>query len=292
MIDFNGILRLPADWVVYAVEPKTEALNVRARIDSKPTILCHCEHRSTWERNGSLDRTYTGHPVAGRRLELALEIQKYRCKRCRTIYVPDQPPRGMLPGFRIDVANFALRHSVTAAAREYKISRERVQRAMDHIVEERLAIRQTLPPRYIGIDDTLISGSRRAIVLDIERKVYLDILEGYSRGHVADYIQSNYTLWRETLCAVVIDPYKAYRLALVDVCPEVPVILDRFHVMKIVLDALDKYLSDYSQKHRLKGLRVLNKPTSPAAQELRLRYPQHQEMFYAVDYVQDRKSVV
>lgn len=94
------------------------------------------------------------------------------------------------------------------------------------------------PPRVLGIDDFSIrKGQRYATGFhDLDRHTTIEVADGRTQAAVQPVLEALNA--QETIAVVSMDMAKAYRAAVQEVVPEAAIVVDKFHVIKRVGEAV------------------------------------------------------
>lgn len=278
-------LGLPDSWAYRGVEVRDGVVVVHARLEQRPPATCKCEGLPEWRSGGMARRLFRTFPLGGLPAVIALDYRRYRCGACAQVVTPDLPLGRLTEAFEQEVAEYALRHTSSETCRTYALGREIVRRRLDGEIERRLAVRQPPAPEVVGIDDTMMAGARRAVLVDVGRKAHIDILPGYATQDVAQVLADYRPQWEGRLRCAVIDPYQPYRLAIVRAWPELPVVLDRYHAAMQINQAVKRFAAAYKGANRVRGAaRLFGPALSP---ERRADWETHHPQLLAVyDYAQ------
>lgn len=121
------------------------------------------------------------------------------------------------------------------------------------------------PIRVLGIDEISTRKGHRhfvCVIADIDRKRVIEVLENRLKDTVSAYLRGLPESVRKSLRYVSIDMWEGYYQAVVEALPKrVKVVVDRFHVMKQLNEALTKCRREIQRgmpkeaRDALKGLR-------------------------------------
>ena len=104
--------------------------------------------------------------------------------------------------------------------------------------------RRVIPPvRRLGIDETaFLRGQGNYVLLlhDLDRHEVIEVLPDRRKETLKTYLEEHRDDVFAGLEAVCIDMWKPYKQAVQAVFPDVAIVVDRFHVMQHVSDALDE----------------------------------------------------
>lgn len=102
---------------------------------------------------------------------------------------------------------------------------------------------RVIPPvRRLGIDETAFLGGRGNYVLllhDLDRHEVIDVLRDRRKETLKTYLEGHREEVFAGLEAVCIDMWKPYKQAVDALFPKVEIVVDRFHVMQHMSEALD-----------------------------------------------------
>jgi len=206
--------------------------------------------------------------VAGMKLVLRYDIRRLSCPRCKLVKV-EQVPWGVTSSwftfpFEDHVAYLAQRSDQTTVSTSMRIGWETVGAIVQRVVARR---RQGDPLdglTIIGVDELSYRRHHQyvTVVVDhVSRRIV------WAReGKDADTLKAFFAELGETRCAkleaVTIDMSGAYIKAVTEVSPQAQIIFDRFHVQRLVQDAVDEVRRDEvraatseAERKQLKGTR-------------------------------------
>lgn len=113
------------------------------------------------------------------------------------------------------------------------------QKAQEQL-REKVIVPQTVQTRFIGLDE-FSKGKQHnygVVLVDLERNKIVDIADGGKTKKAAQGLLAKVNLQKVKACCI--DMWKPFRDACQEVLPQVLVVVDCFHVVKCVNDALDK----------------------------------------------------
>ena len=227
--------RLPPNVTIVDSVLHQGVIALQALYEHRPTTQdpCACEDGApTWQSSGYGSHTYRAPPVGGRPVIMVVEYKAWRCKHCG-VSCPHGLPRGSVTEeFGRMIGEYTLRHPATEAARHFHVERQLASEWGDVVMDERLAALEVLPPEYLGLDDTKLAGARRLMVVDIPRARHIEILEGYGRAAATTYLRDRAPEWTGVTRAVVIDQWESFRQAVLSAWPDLPIVLDKFHIAR------------------------------------------------------------
>jgi transposase len=122
--------------------------------------------------------------------------------------------------------------------------------------------RQVAPVRHLGIDEiSKEKGHRRYLLLlyDLDTHEVIDVLQDRLKETLVTYLKEHKEDLFHELQGVCTDMWPKYKDAVHTVFPSMPVVVDRFHVIQQMNDAVEdrrrevqRTISDEEEKHRCK----------------------------------------
>jgi len=207
--------------------------------------------------------------VAGVRCELRYSIRRVQCPKCgvKVERVPwAEPDSGFTERFEDFVALLAQRTDKTTVANLLRIAWASVGRIIERVVRryggEPAARVHGL--RRIGIDELSYRKGHKyvTIVTDLDAHRIVWVVEGRKAKDLDGFFDALGPKGVAALEVAAIDMSKAFQAALRQRAPHVDVVFDRFHVQKLVHDAIDELrrglvakATDPAQKEALKKTR-------------------------------------
>lgn len=212
------------------------------------------------KRNGTRKRQVRDLPEHGQNVGLLIVAQKYQCLECGYAWnhhfdtIDDNGK--MTKRMRDYIATQALKKPFRPIAEELSLSLNTVKNAfLDYT--DTLALKYELhAPTVLGIDENHLGGNYRAVFTDVENRLILDILPKRNKKVVQQWLQ--FLPDKQRVKCVTMDMWIPYREAVHEVLPNVPIVIDKFHVIKELNSALEQIrrrLRASMSKDERRGLR-------------------------------------
>lgn len=87
-----------------------------------------------------------------------------------------------------------------------------------------------IAPEVLGLDETMLQGKYRGMYVDIKGGRIIDMTEDRKKATVIDWIDN--LPQKERIKCVTIDMRGDYKDAVKNVLPEIPIVIDKFHVFE------------------------------------------------------------
>jgi len=130
----------------------------------------------------------------------------------------------------------------TAAGRMFRVSWRTVGRIVERVVSRKLSKDRFDGLEFIGIDETSYKRGHRymTVVVNLMTGRVVWMGEGKSAGTLASFFEELGPRRCERLRMVAMDMTGAYKTAIDECVPHVDIVYDRYHVVKLLLDAIDE----------------------------------------------------
>lgn len=167
---------------------------------------------------------------------------------------PQIPPRARTTRrFRAHLARRAKRVAVSHVASEEHASWWLVWRSITEAAQ--LTPADPSAVHRLGIDEASFGRGLRfhTAFVDLDRPRLLDLVPGRTKGSVTGRVNARPPERRAGIAEVVIDPFDAYRQGVEEALPQVKLIVDKFHAVRLAnqaLDAVRRRLQREAGRHR------------------------------------------
>lgn len=172
---------------------------------------------------------------------LSVDTRRFRCKSCgKTFYefLPDvDSKRSMTVRLKSWLEKRSLRHPFTHLAEETGVSNTTIREVFDDYSER---LRETFrfeTPEVLGIDEVHLIRRPRAVITNIPACFVVEMLPDRNKTTVVRYLAGLPD--RGRIRCVAIDMWRPYHEAVREALPGIPVVVDKFHVVKMANAALD-----------------------------------------------------
>jgi transposase len=171
-----------------------------------------------------------GHPVL-----LLLTRRRWRCGNCDHVFGESLPSVGryqrMTMRYEAALYRGLRRRPTTAVAQEEQLSPSRLQRILERRGDEEVAARPPAVPRLLGVDEFAAKRGHvyNTVFADLETHRIVEIVETREIKPVREYLKTLAT----TVEAVAIDLSEPFRKAVRQALPDVMIVADKFHVIRL-----------------------------------------------------------
>jgi transposase len=217
-----------------------------------------CGRETTKEHERRLQRK-RDRKIRDKPVFLTLIKRRFRCPWCQKVFTEADEVFGTRrrssQRLRCYLGEEALHQTVRRVALRENVGEGLVRRCVAEEIGQRLDVTEsTEAPELMGLDEFSVRKGHMyhtAICNLTDRKV-MAVVEGKGRQKLEDYL--NKIQSPERVKAVAMDMHEPFRQAVQMCLPEAKVVVDKFHVIRHVNDALDKVRS-WCQGGRHKGIK-------------------------------------
>jgi transposase len=208
-------------------------------------------------KHGKRKHVYADTPMHGMPVRVEIERQRYRCQSCGTVIVPNIPSfdeKRIVTKRLIDfIQGRCFNNTFTLLANETGLAINTIKAiALDYTEElETSVFRET--PRLLGLDEVMISGGYRAVMVNLEMNTLFDIHDNRKLASMRQYFEKLKD--KENIEWVCADMWEPYKVLISEQIPQAKLVIDRFHVIKMASKAMEqirkKLQSELSHSERL-----------------------------------------
>lgn len=253
---FTGLDVLGLEVTGQRLEPGRAVLSCRVLAPDDWCRECGCAGRY----RDSVVRRLAHEPFGWRPTVLHVVVRRYACTGCSRVWRQDTTtaaePRAKLSRAAVTwaLAGLVTQHlSVARLAEALDVAWHTANTA---VLAEGARVLIADPARFdgvavIGVDEHVWRHTRRGekyvtVVIDLTPirdgtgpARLLDMVEGRSKQAFTAWLQSRPQAWRDAVEVVAMDGFTGFKTATVDQLPDAVAVMDPFHVVRLVGDAMD-----------------------------------------------------
>lgn len=214
---------------------------IEAEYTSQPANCPKCGVADTPYKHGVKPIKYRDSPIRGSAVIILANVQRYRCKHCKETFL--QPLTGIFPDMRMTqrcveyIETQCLRDTFVRIAEHIGCDAKTVRTVAGTYIDSMNAKFKPWLPEWLGIDETQIDGELRCIITDVVNRVPIDMLPTRDKDAVTTWL--NQFRNKRTVKGLAIDMWRPYKDAAQLVFPGLPVVIDKFHIVKMANKALE-----------------------------------------------------
>lgn len=168
--------------------------------------------------------------------------KRYRCKDCGGTFFHPLPwvddDHLATTRFVDRIAELALERSFSDLSREYGINEKTVRNIFYGRYKDDIDTTKFAQPEYMGIDELDIAGAARGVITNLSNNSAIEFLKDCSAKTFRAYFEQMPN--RDAVKGVSMDCTARYKHLIHDLFPNAKVVADKFHILKMAEDAVDK----------------------------------------------------
>ena len=228
-----------------AVDMKEFDDDYRFLVESTAPPPSHCPKCGTIPnlyKHGKKEQLFFDLPMHAKRVGLIIKRQRYKCRECNETFfenLPDMDVNRSVTNRLIDwIQEASLEKTFTSVAEEIGVDEKTVRNIFNDYVVELEAQTDFRTPKWLGIDEVHLLKNYRCVITDVKYKSVIDVLRKRNKDMVISYLSKLQDIDKIELVAM--DMWNPYRSAVKTVMPNTKIVIDKFHVVKLANEALEK----------------------------------------------------
>ncbi len=264
---FSAALGLIAPWTVVETRFDAAAKRLELKIDFAPGSRFACPEcqAAACPIHDTSEKTWRHHDFWQHQTYLTARVPRVRCERCgtRQVTVPwARPGSGFTLMMEALILELAKNMAVLPIARLLDVDDKTVWRVLEHYLEKAIKRIDASSVQQVGVDETSARKRHDYVTLffDLDQRRLLDVADGKDHRTIAHFTAfleqhgGSPDAIREVSC----DLSPAFQKGIREQLPQAAVTFDRFHVAKILGDAVDAVRrSEWRTDKTIKGTRYL-----------------------------------
>lgn len=234
-----NILNLTA-YTVLSVDHTDHDYHIKAETKAIPTHCPTCKSNNLVSF-GRREQLVKDLPMHGRRVGIYVSTRRMKCLPCAKTFSETLPEvdenRAMTSRLLDWVGKQAIRRTFTSIAEEVGITEGTVRGIFRDYINELERTVRFETPKWMGIDEIHLIKPR-GVITNIHNRTVAEVLRDRNKKTIADYLFRLKD--REYVQYVAMDMWRPYREAVQDVLPQANIVIDKFHVVKMANEAMEK----------------------------------------------------
>lgn len=251
-IDLHTLLNLP-ELAITSVEMTDEQLVVHCHNRLGEAICPSCL-RPTGEVKKYYRRTIRDLPITGRAVYLKLEERQFFCYDC-TRYFSERfsfvgPNRTTTIRYEAYLFDRCEKTPISQVAILENLCWSVVQAIYERQGRQHIASGEEV--RWLGIDELALRKGHKnyvCVLVDLERACVIDLLPDRKKAYLLSYFKQKGTAFCEQIEVFCCDMWDGFVNTATTLMPNALIVVDRFHVMGQLHQAIDKYRRALRRTH-------------------------------------------
>lgn len=231
-----------ADFRVLVAEEHDDDFHIQVELIVPPLQCVHCQHPKLY-RHETRPQLFMDLPIRAKRVGISVQRRRYRCRACRRTFYEPLPymheGHSMTTRLVSYIQHEALRRTFVSIADEVGLT-ETTIRALFHEFATNLQSR--IPETGVlalGIDELYLLRQYRCVLVDVQNHTIIDLLRDRTKESVLSYLRQLPNETQERITVVCTDMWASYHAAVHEVLPHAKLVVDKFHVLKLLSGCLE-----------------------------------------------------
>lgn len=244
---YAGLLGVAAPWEVSEVtrEPSLQRVTIRVAWPERTRPLCPtCGHPAAL--HDKRERRWRHLDAMGHEVQLVCAVPRCACEQHGILQVKvpwAEPGSRFTAAFEAQAVKvIEASRSLTQAADLLGLDWDSVQRILERAVERGLQRRTTERVRYVGLDEKSFGRGQDYVSLmtDLKGQRVLEVVAGRDTEQAVTLWESLPETQRSQIAAAAMDMGADFAAATRQAAPQAQIVHDKFHVSKLLNEAVDK----------------------------------------------------
>lgn len=251
-----NILNLPA-YAVIALEHNDHDYHIDAEV-KQPPVECPMCHSSNLVGFGRREQMVKDLPIHGKRVGIYVSTRRMQCRACNKTFsevLPEVDERRSMTKRLVDwIGKTAVKRTFSSIAEEIGVVEGTIRLIFkDYVAELEQTIRFETP-LWMGIDEIHLIKPR-GVITNIQNNTIVELLPNRNKDTVVRYL--HHLEGKELIQYVAMDMWAPYRDACKAVIPDARIVIDKFHVVKMANEAMEKVRKGLRSRLTIKQKRGL-----------------------------------
>lgn len=234
-----NILNL-ASYAVLSVDHTDHDYHIKAEVKDAPKRCYEC-HSSNVVGFGRREQLVKDLPIHGKRVGIYLNTRRMKCNECSKTFserLPEVDERRSMTRRLVDwIGKQAVRRTFSSIAEDVGVTEGTIRLVFKDYVSDVEKTFRFETPKWMGIDEIHLIKPR-GVITNIENNTILELLPNRNKDTVTNYL---YRLnGKEQIQYVAMDMWAPYRDACKVVLPNARIVIDKFHVVKMANEAMER----------------------------------------------------
>lgn len=235
----TNILNLP-DYKVVRVEENDHDYHITAEVSNPPAICVGCGS-GRMIGHGRNEQVIRDMPTHGKRVAIYVDTRRWRCVDCGKTFMETLPcvngKRDMTERLTSWIGQQSLKRTFASIAEETGLDEKTIRNIFRDYVAVLEAEFRFETPKWMGIDEIHLIKPR-GVITNIENNTVLDLLVNRNQDTIAKYLTG--LKGKDKIQYVAMDMWRPYKTAVNAVLPQAIVVIDKFHIVKMANEAMEK----------------------------------------------------
>ena len=227
-------------YTVTGIEENDHDYHISAETLNPPQSCPHC-HSDNLVGFGRREQMVKDLPMHGKRTGIYINTRRYRCRACtKTFYeaLPEVDGKRDMTKRLVDwLGKQAVKRTFASIADEVGCTEFTVRSVFGDYVNELEKTIRFETPKWMGIDEIHLIRPR-GVIANIQNNTIVELLPNRNKDTVMRFL--HHLDGKEHIQYVAMDMWQPYRDACMAVIPDAQIVIDKFHVVRMANDAIER----------------------------------------------------
>jgi transposase len=199
---------------------------------------CKTDRLTSW---GSREQLFKDLPMHGKRVGIYIDTKRFRCGACSKTFFESLPAlaenRQMTERLVKWIGQQSLKRTFMSLAEETGVVEGTIRNIFRDFINELEKTVRFETPKWMGIDEIHLIKPR-CVISNIQNNTVVDLLSNRNKDTVTKYLFNMEN--RDKVQYVAMAMWMPYRDAVETVLPDARIVIDKFHVVRMANDAIEK----------------------------------------------------
>lgn len=180
-------------------------------------------------------------PMHGKRVGIYFDTRRFRCNECRRTFLEKHPDFHVDRAMTVRLANWigqqSIRRTFSSLAEETGVVEGTIRNIFHDHVDELERTVKFATPVWMGIDEIYLIKPR-GVITNVQNNTVVDVLTNRTQETVIKFLMDLSD--KETIQYVAMAMWRPYKNAVNVVLPQATIVIDKFHVVKMANESLEK----------------------------------------------------
>lgn len=230
------------DYRVFTIDEGEHDFHIQAELITPPSCCTHCGYGKLYKHEVK-PQLYMDIPIRNKHVGIIVQRKRYRCCECRRTFFEPVLHMDEHHFMTLRLVNYvrseALHRTFTSIARDTGLVEGTIRLLFSEFTAN---VGPRLPNAkgiYLGIDELYLLNQYRCVITDVHSRQIIDLLRDRKKATVISYLQGLSDDIKKQIIVVCTDMWSCYHDAVREVLPHVHLVVDKFHVLKLLSGCLE-----------------------------------------------------
>ena len=242
---------------VLAVDTNEHDYHIKACVIATQESCIHCQS-SGIVGFGRREQMVRDLPTHGKRVGLYINTRRFQCRACAKTFYEELPKidekRAMSKRLSSWIGRQAIKRTFASIAEEVGCTEFTVRSVFADYVQELEKTIRFETPKWMGIDEIHLIKPR-GVITNIQNNTVVELLPNRNKETIIKYLTG--LQGKEEIAYVAMDMWAPYRDAVLQVLPQAKIVIDKFHVVKMANEAVERIRKSFKADLPIKVRRTL-----------------------------------